>query len=420
MAWPWQREARASQSLEVPGVAISNANVVQILGWGSASAAGITVTREVAMRVPAFRAAVLFLSWTIASLPLDLFRRTKEGRDTASNDPLYSILHDAPNDETTSFDFRRWLISAALTEGRGLAFIERNGAGRVMNLWPLETCKMTVSRVNGRKVYTYKDASKEYRYDASEIIDLVWMHKPDGLGHDNPIDQVKDVIGLSTALTNYASKFFENGGVPPLVLQGPITSPGAAARAKTDVEAAVRAANGDKRNVLVMPSGHELKPVGFDPDKGQMTEAQRFQIEQIARFFNLSPIFLQDLTHGTFSNTEQQDLHVVKHTISQWASLIEQELNLKLFSLRNRKNFVEFNLDGLLRGDFLSRMSGYSTAIQNGINTPQEVRRMENWPDRPDADVLLVQGAMVPIGDAGKQAEPMPAPAAKTNQGEPK
>lgn len=127
-------------------------------------------------------------------------------------------------------------------------------------------------------------------------------------------------------------------------------------------------------------------------------------------------MFLQDLTHGTFSNTEQQDLHFVKHTLKRWVEAFEQELNLKLFGRQNKRYFVEMSMDGLLRGDFKTRMEGYGTAIQNGVLKPNEARQLENRPDDPAGDVLLVQGAMVPIAQAGQKA-PQPAPGAQDDEG---
>jgi HK97 family phage portal protein len=129
-----------------------------------------------------------------------------------------------------------------------------------------------------------------------------------------------------------------------------------------------------------------------------MVDLQRFQIEEVARIFSLPPVFLQDLTHGTFSNTEQQDLHLVKHTVRRWITQIEQEMNLKLFGRDNNDLYVEFNLDGLLRGDFSSRMAGYATGIQNGILKPNEARASENRPSADNGDDLLIQGATVPLG----------------------
>jgi HK97 family phage portal protein len=105
---------------------------------------------------------------------------------------------------------------------------------------------------------------------------------------------------------------------------------------------------------------------------------------------------LQDLSRGTFSNTEQQDLHFVKHTIKRWIEQVEAEMNLKLFG-RNARQYVEFNVDGLLRGDFKTRMEAHAASIQNGIRTPNEVRDLENMEPLPAGDDLMIQGATVPI-----------------------
>lgn len=403
--WPF-----AKRSIENPRHPVSwNGAFATLLGW-SHSAAGVTVTREVALGVPAIWAAVNFIAGTIASLPLQVFKRTDKGREKAERDPLYALLHDAPNDEWSSFAWRKHaMVGVLVGGGRAYTFIERNKAGRVMNLWPLDPDRMTVRRAEGRKVYLYKDADQAKTYQASEIIDVPFLLSGDGLGHHDPVVRLRNTIGLAVALEEYASKFFQNGGVPPLSLQGPITSVQGAKRAAADITDALRQARDEQRNVLVMPQGHELKPIGVDPEKSQLVPAQRFIIEQVARMYNLSPIFLQDLTHGTFSNTEQQDLHVVKHTITQWLKAWEQEMNLKLFSARNRVNFVEFNVDGLLRGDFKSRMEAEATSIQNAIRTPNEVRDLENLPPMKGGDDLMIQGATVPIGQQPKpDAEPAP------------
>lgn len=148
---------------------------------------------------------------------------------------------------------------------------------------------------------------------------------------------------------------------------------------------------------LVLPAGLDIKELGTDAQKSQMVELKQFLIEEIARIYSLPPVFLQDLTHGTFSNTEQQDLQLVKHTIKRWVEAFEQELNLKLFGRGKPRYFVEMNMDGLLRGDFKTRMDGYAQAIQSGVLKPNEARRKENLPDDPAGDMLMIQGATVPI-----------------------
>ena len=146
----------------------------------------------------------------------------------------------------------------------------------------------------------------------------------------------------------------------------------------------------------------------FNPDQMQLIELQRFSIEQVARIYSLPPVFLQDLTNGTFSNTEQQDLHFVKHTIRRWVEQTEAELNLKLFG-RKTNLYVEFNVDGLLRGDLKTRMEAHATSIQNAIRTPNEVRDIENMPKMDNGDDLMIQGATVPIGTQGQDVVQSPS-----------
>ncbi|BCH32628.1 portal protein [Mesorhizobium sp. L-8-10] len=390
-------------SIEDPKVPISSANIMDFLGLQGVSATGVTVTIDKALGVPAVWAAVNFLSGTLAALPLNLHRRTKAGREKVTGG-LATILHDAVNDETSSFDWRKSFFDAMFTGGRGLTFIERNAAGKVANLWPLDPTKATVKRVNGRKLYQYRDGRTTHTYQASEVIDVAYMLHSDGLRHRSPIMTNKDAIGLAIAVTEYGSKFFQNGGVPPFVLTGPFKSPGALDRSATDMELAVKEAAEKRKLALSLPSGHEIKSIGVDPEKSQLVELQRFIIEQVARIYSLPPIFLQDLTHGTFSNTEQQDLHLTKHTLTRLAKQFEQEVNLKLFGRFNNRQYVELNLDGLLRGDFKTRMEGNARAIQTGQLTPDEAREMENRPAMGGAAAKLhMQGAMLPIDKLGQQ-----------------
>lgn len=422
--WPFSKttDAAATEqrvSLENPRIPLTDGAAWRSLFDAWNSAAGVTVNVETALGVPAVWCAVNFLANTVASLPMQLFKKGENGRDAATSDPLYALLHDAPNPEWTSYAWRKYSMVNILTRGRAFTFIERNKAGRPMNLWPLDPRNVTIQRRNGRKSYVYKEAQangsqKTFVYDATEIIDLPFMLEADGIGHVAPISRLAKAIGLSIALESYAEKFFLNGGVPPLALHTPVGSPAAAGRAASDVNQAVRDANAERRNVLIMPTGTELKPIGVDPAKSQMETARLFQIQEIARMYNLPPVFLQDLSRGTFANTEQMDLAFAKHTLVHWLELWEQELNLKLFSARNKVNFVEFNQDGLLRGDFTSRMTGYSQGIQNAIYTPDEVRGFENLPEEGgDAAKLHIQGATVPLGQQSKSG---PAPTAVDKQ----
>lgn len=366
-------------------------------------ASDVPVTIETALGVPAIFGAVNFIAGTLAGLPLHLYEKKRNSREKVTSSGLAKVLHDAPNDDQSSFEWRKHLFEQVLTGGRGLSFIERNPAGQVVNIWPLDPAKTTIKREAGRKVYEYRPASQKLlTYSASEVIDIPFMLKADGLSSRSPIMTNRDVVALAIAVTQYGARFFNNGGVPPFAITGGFQSGRSMDRAGEDLQEAVRRAAKEQRQALVLPTGLEIKSIGADAEKSQLNETKQLMVQEIARIYALPPTFLQDLSNGTFSNTEQQDLHFVKHTLKRWVEAFEQELNLKLFGRQNKKFFVEMSMDGLLRGDFKGRMEGYATAIQNGILMPNEARQMENRPDDAAGDQLFMQGAMMPISSAGQ------------------
>ncbi|MCA6347227.1 MAG: phage portal protein [Phenylobacterium sp.] len=388
------------RSIENPAVPVSAENFLQYFGIASTGLA--SVTTDSALTVPAVTAAVGFLSRTLAALPLHAFTNTRKGPVKATG-KLQTVIHENPNERQDSFKFRQYFWQQVFTGGRGLAYIERVG-GVVEAIYPMDPTRVTIRNV-GRDV-VYKFGGTDYASD--EIIDVPFMLRPNGLQHYGPIMLASKAIQLSIAMNDYASGFFAGGGVPPLVLVGPMPANAEAMkRAMADVSLSVSAAKNASTPIFPIPVGYELKPVGFDPAKGQMTEARTFQIQEIARAFQIPPVFLQDLTGATFSNVEQQDLHLVKHLIGQWAAALEGEMNLKLFGRMNGGKYVEHNLDGLLRGDFLTRMNGLARSVQSGILTPNEARGLENRPQHldPAADQLFMQGATMPI-DALGAAQP--------------
>lgn len=402
-----RRETRASMGVTTTQ---ADANFLKVLGFDQwfRTSTGALVTTDAALGVPAVWAAVNFLSSTIASLPLNVYERRAGGdrHRLGSRTPLVKVLHDAANEETSAFAWRKQTMEHVLTTGRGISFIERNNAGRVTHLWALDPSRVTVKRQNRRTVYEFKDGQTVKKYAADEILDLPFMLKADGLNHFGPIQSCRDAIGLSIALTDYASKYFRNGGVPPFAVTGNFQSGGALERAADDLEAAVAQASAEGKLALTLPHGLEIKPLGGKPEEEQLIEAKRFAVEEIARVYGVPPTFLQDLTHGTFSNTEQQDLQFAKHTIRRWLEQIEQEMNLKFFG-GSGSRYVEFNLDALLRGDFKTRQDGYATAIQHGVMTPNEARAKENRPPMEGGDKLWIQGAMAPLAThTGGGSEP--------------
>lgn len=391
--------AETRASVEDPRVPVSASNFLEFFGVTTRNFPAVTI--DSALRVPAVTAAVSFLSRSLATLPLHAYRDTREGAQRIDG-KLGVLVHDNPNPQMDRFKCWRYFWQQVFTGGRGLAWIERKGPNPEA-IWPLDPSNVLISRKNGRIVYQFEGNV----YDSADIVDIAFMQKSDMLGHYGPIMLAEKAIQLALAMNDYASGFFAGGGVPPLALVGPLPQGREAMqRAMGDIHRAIEAAKESSKPLFPMPPGHELKPVGFDPEKGQMTDARSFQVIEIARAYQMPPVFLQDLSNGTYSNTEQQDLFLVKHLIGQWAQALEGELNLKLFGPSNNYRYVEHNLDGLMRGDFVSRMSGMANAIQNGVLTPNEGRALDNRPPMPGGDQLLIQGATVPLaGQDGPQGD---------------
>ena len=401
----WPSEKR--MITEIPGIDRPDFNWTAVMGVGGSELP--TVNVDTALTVPAVLAAVSFLSRSLAALPLHAHKNSDSGPEKIKGG-IQTLIHEAPNAEWTSFKLRQYFWQQVFTGGRGLLWIERSGSN-ITGLYPMNPLKTRIKRdALGRTVYELDGKI----YPAGDVIDVPFMLKADGVCHYSPIVMGAKAIQLALAMTNYGSNFFAGGGVPPLALEGPLpTGPDGMKRAMEQIHRAIESAQSTSKPIFPMPPGHTLKQVGFDPDKGQMTDARRFSVEEIARIFGLPPVFLQDLTHGTFSNSEQQDLHLVKHLLSQWAQALEEEMNLKLFGQRNGGRYVEHNMDGLLRGDFKARMEGLASAIQTAILTPNEARGLENRQSLPNGDELLIQGATIPLGST--PAEPV-APAGDITQ----
>lgn len=395
--WPFGggREERSFERADTVSSSASWEEWSQFLGIANGAAELPHVTIESALEVPAVFDAVNFLERMMATLPLHAFRNAAGEAERADGE-LQMLLNEAPNPEWTAANWRRYMWHGVFTGGRGVSWIERNGV-RPVAIWPMDPAATTVLRRNGRKFYRIG----VNEYPATDVIDVTFGLRTDQLGAYGPIHMGRKAIGLAIAMNNFAAGFFAGGGIPPMALEGPLPQGADAFRRATDqIQKAIELARKSGRAFFGMPPGHSLKAVGIDPDKGQMTEARLFQIQEIARLYGLPPVFLQDLSKGTFANTEQQDLQLVKHLVVHWAVIFEQELNLKLFGQRRRAREVKHNLDGLQRGDFKSRIEGLARAIQTGQLMPDEARALENRPPDPSGAgaKLYVQGATVPLG----------------------
>ena len=377
------------------------------------TSSGKPVNETTAMQMTAVYSCVRILSETVAGLPLNVYRYNDSGgKEKAFKHPLYRLLHDEPNPEMTSFAFRETLMSHLLLWGNAYAQIIRNARGEVIALYPLMPSKMTVDRdQNGRLFYLYQRGSEDpTALGKSSQVTLSpsdVLHIP-GLGFDgligySPIAMAKNAIGLAIATEEYGAKFFANGAAPAGVLEHPgtIKDP---LRVKESWNSAYQGSS-NAHKIAVLEEGMKYTPIGIAPEQAQFLETRKFQINEIARIFRVPPHMLADLEKSSFSNIEQQSLEFVKYTLDPWVVRWEQSMWRVLFSESEKPEyFIRFNVDGLLRGDYASRMSGYATARQNGWMSANDIRELENL-DRISSDLggdlYLINGAMTKLEDAG-------------------
>jgi len=375
------------------------------------SSAGKAVTERSAMQMTAVYACVRILSEAIAGLPLHLYRYTENGgKEKAVDHPLYLLMHDEPNPEMSSFVFRETLMTHLLLWGNAYAQIIRNGKGEIIALYPLMPNKMSVDRDDsGHIVYKYyrndDEAISGNGYVTLTSYDV--LHIP-GLGFDglvgySPIAMSKNAIGMAIACEEYGAKFFSNGAAPGGVLEHPGTI--------KDPERLRESWNktfGGSRNsnkIAVLEEGLKFTPISISPNEAQFLETRKFQINEIARIFRVPPHMVGDLEKSSFSNIEQQSLEFVKYTLDPWVVRWEQSMSRILLQPEEKsKYFFKFNVDGLLRGDYQSRMNGYAVGRQNGWMSANDIRELENLdriPADEGGDLYLVNGNMMKLTDAG-------------------
>ena len=376
------------------------------------SASGKPVNERTSMQMTAVYSCVRILSEAVASLPLNVYRYTDTGgKEKAFDHPLYRLLHDEPNPEMSSFIFRETLMTHLLLWGNAYAQIIRNGKGEVIALYPLMPNKMTVDRdSNGHLYYKYMKSTDEAPTMPNSTVILPpsdVLHIP-GLGFDglvgySPIAMAKNSIGMAIACEEYGARFFSNGAAPGGVLEHPGTVKEPQKIRDSWNKSFMGAQNSHR--IAVLEEGMKYTPIGISPNEAQFLETRKFQINEIARIFRVPPHMVGDLEKSSFSNIEQQSLEFVKYTLDPWVARWEQAMVRALLTQEEKKTyFFKFNVDGLLRGDYQSRMNGYATARQNGWMSANDIRELENLdriPAEAGGDLYLINGNMTKLADAG-------------------
>ncbi len=311
----------------------------------------------------------------------------------------------------TSFVFRETIMSHLLLWGNAYAQIIRNGHGEVIGLYPLLPSKMEVSRNEaGHIYYTYSRGQDEANNDNATM--KAFLEKQDvlhipGLGFDgligySPIAMAKNAVGIALATEEYGATFFANGATPGGILEHPgiVKDP---ERLRNSWQAQFGGKN--NHSVAVLEEGMSYKQMAISPEEAQFLETRKFQINEIARIFRVPPHMVGDLEKSSFSNIEQQSLEFVKYTLNPWVVRLEQAMQQALLLPEDRKKYViKFNVDGLLRGDYQSRMNGYAIGRQNGWLSTNDIRELEGLnlvSEEEGGNLYLINGNMTKLKDAG-------------------
>ena len=380
-------------------------------------------SEDQAMRVSPVAAGINFISEAISSMPMHLMKRIspakgdKPERVERVGGRTEDLINSYWSDTEDSYSGRSWAMQRYFFDGASYIFTVRSSSGRVIELRPLDFNSITPVWVNGKKYFDFRPSQsmsgKPARYGPRDIIELPYRHARDRI---TPVSFLKDAaraIKLYYAIESYAGNFFNAGGVPPLVVQAPLSSEKAIERTKDDMQKHIMKTNSRGELIMVLPFGYEVKDLGVNPKDAQMVDAKLFQLTEIARHIGLPPMFLQDLSKGTYTNSEQQAIHVVKNRMRPLTRRLEGRFSLGLFGPGSPYS-IRFDLNELLRGDTATRFNAWARGVQGGFLTPNEARYREDLPllDQAGADELHMQTGTQLLG--GENNDPAgAAPAAE-------
>lgn len=373
----------------ISGLARPEPWLIEALG-GRKSKTGISVNEQTAMRFSAVFGCIRILAETLACLPLGLFRKRKDGgADKADGEPLYGILHDAPNPEMPSYNFREAMMVNILSGGDGIAPIQRNGAGEIIALWPKFWHEVWPERdpETQRIVYKVNDRGKIETLSFEKV-----FHVP-GLGFNgvkgfSPIRMAMESVGLGLAAEEFAALFYANGANAGGILTvAGLGNKENREKIREEIEEKYKGL-GKSHKLMVLADGSQYHRVGIPLAEAQFIETRKFQIEEIARIYRVPLHLLQSLDRATFSNIEHQSLEFVKYTMLPWFARWEQAINFRLLTRRQREQgyFAKFNAEGLLRGDTKSRYEAYHYARQDGWLNTDEIREKEDLNPLPNGE----------------------------------
>src|SRR5262245_1582655 len=384
--------------------------------WGRENISGTRVDHTSAMEISSFYACVRIISETVASLPCILYRRIDEqGKNRAPEHPLFPILRRRANEFHSAMEFFELMQSWVLTWGNGFAWIQRNGGGEIVNLWPMQPDRMKIKLMNGRLWYYWTPPPSwfaELGNDPSLLREITLrddevLHVK-GLGDwiigYSPVDRFRETLGLCKAEEEYRARFFRNDARPGAVVEYPgQLSDTAYQRYKQDWQETY-AGLGNKFKVAFLEGGLKWHDVGFPPETAEFIEGRKFQIEEVARIFQVPLILLQSTEKATSWGTgiEQFNLAFLTYTIRPWLVRWEERIDMALLSGSDRERyFVEFLFNALERADIKTRHEAYRVAIESGWMSRNEARALENMNPATGLDSFLVQQNLAQVDKQG-------------------
>ncbi|MGR9116952.1 MAG: phage portal protein [Gammaproteobacteria bacterium] len=368
--------------------------------YGSNQIAGENVNEETALTYSAFWCAVLLKSGTIGSLPLHLMQKDGEGSRIADEIPLYRVMHDRWNPFVTAKVGRQTMEAHKLTWGNGYAEKVLNGYGEVTELWPIAPDRVkSINLVDNDLVYEIQVGNETKFLPRRQILHI------HGLGYDgfvgySVVSMARKTIGLGMAMETFGSNLFSQGINPGAIIK--VNTMPKDSKAMREALSETYAGLGKTHRLMLLEDGMDFQRVGIPPEDSQFLESRQFQVPEIARWFNLPPHKLKDLSKSSFNNIEQEQISFVTDSILPDLIDNEQEYHLQLLSERQRytqKLYFKHIVEGLLRADAKSRAEFYQIMLRNRVYTSNEVRGKEDMNPSPDplADVLWTEANMVPL-----------------------
>jgi HK97 family phage portal protein len=378
------------------------------LHYAGTTGTGISVSEANALSYMPVLACTRVISETLASLPLKVFRDAADGPEVAKNHYLYPLLHDAPNPEMTAFNLWESVGVSLCLYNHFYGEIEWNNAGRVRAIWPLLPDRVSMRRVNGRLVYDYLSDDGPVSLDSADVLHIPGCLNLTGVTAESLIRWAREAIGLGLAPEKYQANFYKNNARPGMYLTFPAAlskdTRAQIAQSWNDIHAGISGAG----RTGVVEGGGKIEIPSVNQKDSEFSETRKRQFLYICAMYRVPPHMVAELSEATYSNIEHQDISFAKHTMTPYCKRAEQVLNMKLLGIGSGY-YAEFNLDGLMRGDLLSRTQAHAQAIQTAQLTPNEARKKENRPALENGDKLYIQGATVPLDMAGKfQAKPQP------------